>query len=181
MGGTVLWWSAFKIVSDSLALLSWWLQLLKIYISLIVNCCFIRSQNMFNFITATMSSSTYIPNFSVKFVFQPIYTNYGYFEEKKITLKVKFKTRWPILASWKSLVFNFFELETYFGAIKRVYWLQGYANALLISGLWKGFTDFRVMQMLYWFQGYENALLTQGYENALLISGLWKCFTKGDG
>jgi hypothetical protein len=42
----------FKIVSDSSALHSRWLLLLKIEISSIVHCCFSISQNELNFFTA---------------------------------------------------------------------------------------------------------------------------------
>jgi hypothetical protein len=34
-----------------------------------------------------MNSLTYISGFSVKVFFQPIYADFAYFEEKKITLK----------------------------------------------------------------------------------------------
>jgi hypothetical protein len=35
----------------------------------------------------TMRSTTIYPDFSVKLFFLPIYTNYAYFDTKKITLK----------------------------------------------------------------------------------------------
>jgi hypothetical protein len=46
---------------------------------LIVHCCFSISQNelKFNCSDMAMSSLTYIPGFSVKFFFQPIYTDYA--------------------------------------------------------------------------------------------------------
>jgi uncharacterized membrane protein len=47
--GMVLGWSPFNIVSDSPALHSKWLLLLKIEISLIVHCCFSLSQNELKF------------------------------------------------------------------------------------------------------------------------------------
>jgi hypothetical protein len=47
---------------------------------LIVHCCFSISQNelkYFNCSYMARSSLTYIPGFSVKFFFQPIYTDYA--------------------------------------------------------------------------------------------------------
>jgi hypothetical protein len=46
---------------------------------LIVHCCFSISQNELNFNCSymTRSSLTYIPGVSVKFFFQPIYTDYA--------------------------------------------------------------------------------------------------------
>jgi hypothetical protein len=44
---------------------------------LIVHCCFSISQNELNNCGYMTSSLTYIPGFSVKFFFQPIYTNYA--------------------------------------------------------------------------------------------------------
>ena len=46
---------------------------------LIVHCCFSVSQQSSNFNCSYMArnSLTYIPNFSVKFFFQPIYTDYA--------------------------------------------------------------------------------------------------------
>jgi len=49
MAGIVLGWVPFKIVSDSPALHSRWLLLLKIEISSIVHCCFSISQNELKF------------------------------------------------------------------------------------------------------------------------------------
>jgi hypothetical protein len=49
LAGMVLGWSPFKIVSDSFALHSRWLLLLKIEISSIVQCCFIINQNELQF------------------------------------------------------------------------------------------------------------------------------------
>jgi hypothetical protein len=63
-------------VSDSSALHSRWLLLLKIEISSIVHCCFSLSQNELNYCSyIARSSLTYIPGFSVKFFFQPIFTD----------------------------------------------------------------------------------------------------------
>jgi hypothetical protein len=45
LAGMVPGWVPFKVVSDSPALYSRWLLLLKIEISLIVHCCFSMSQN----------------------------------------------------------------------------------------------------------------------------------------
>ena len=72
-------WVSFKIVSDRPALHSRWLLLLKIEISSIVHCCFVINLNelKFNCSYIEMSSLTYIPGFSVKFFFQPIYTDYA--------------------------------------------------------------------------------------------------------
>jgi hypothetical protein len=69
----------FKILSDSPALHSRRLLLLKIEISSIVHCCFSISQNELKFNCSYMArcSLTYVPVFSVKFFFQPIYTNYA--------------------------------------------------------------------------------------------------------
>jgi hypothetical protein len=46
---------------------------------LIVHCCFSVSQQSSNFNCSYMArnSLTYIPGFSVKFFFQPIYTDYA--------------------------------------------------------------------------------------------------------
>jgi hypothetical protein len=46
---------------------------------LIVHCCFSVNQNELKFNCSYMASSslTYIPGFSVKFFFQPIYTDYA--------------------------------------------------------------------------------------------------------
>jgi hypothetical protein len=49
LAGMVLGWSPFNIVSDSPALHSKWLLLLKIEISLVVNFCFITNQNELKF------------------------------------------------------------------------------------------------------------------------------------
>jgi hypothetical protein len=49
LAGMVPGWVPFKIVSDSSALHSRWLLLLKIEISSIVHCCFIISQNELKF------------------------------------------------------------------------------------------------------------------------------------
>ena len=49
LGGTVLGWSPFPIVSDIPTLLSRWWPLLKIEISLVVNFCFITNQNELKF------------------------------------------------------------------------------------------------------------------------------------
>ena len=71
-----LWWFPCNIVSDSPALHSKWLLLLKIEISLVVNFCFITNQKMksnFNCSYMAMSSLTYILGFSVRF-FQPVYS-----------------------------------------------------------------------------------------------------------
>jgi hypothetical protein len=70
---------SFQNVSDSPALHSRWLLLLKIEISSIVHCCFSISQNELKFNCSYMvrSSLTYILGFSVKFFFQPIYTDYA--------------------------------------------------------------------------------------------------------
>jgi hypothetical protein len=63
----------------ALPLHSRWLLLLKIEISSIVHCCFSTSQMSSNFNCSYMarSSLTYIPGISVKFFFQPIYTDYA--------------------------------------------------------------------------------------------------------
>ena len=45
LAGMVLGWSPFNIVSDSPALISKWLLLLKIEISSVVHCCFNINQN----------------------------------------------------------------------------------------------------------------------------------------
>jgi uncharacterized membrane protein len=70
-------WIPFKIVSDSSALHSRWLLLLKIEISSIVHCWFSLSQNVLKFVLhyIARSSLTYIPGFSLKFFFQPICTD----------------------------------------------------------------------------------------------------------
>jgi hypothetical protein len=49
LAGVVLGWVSFKIVSDSPALHSKWLLLLKIEISLVVNFRFITNQNELKF------------------------------------------------------------------------------------------------------------------------------------
>ena len=49
LAGMVLGWVPFKIVSDSPALHSRWLLLLKIEISSIVHCCFSINQNELKF------------------------------------------------------------------------------------------------------------------------------------
>jgi hypothetical protein len=49
LAGMVLGWSPFNIVSDSSALHSKWLLLLKIEISLVVNFRFIINQNELKF------------------------------------------------------------------------------------------------------------------------------------
>ena len=49
LAGMVPTWAPFKIVSDSPALHSRWLLLLKIEISLTVHCCFSISQNELKF------------------------------------------------------------------------------------------------------------------------------------
>ena len=49
LAGMVPGWVPFKIVSDSTALHSRWLVLLKIEISSIVDCCFSISQNELKF------------------------------------------------------------------------------------------------------------------------------------
>jgi hypothetical protein len=49
LAGMVLGWSLFSIVSDSPALHSKWLLLLKIEISLVVNFRFIANQNELKF------------------------------------------------------------------------------------------------------------------------------------
>jgi hypothetical protein len=49
LAGMVFGWVLFKIVSDSPALHSRWLLLLKIEISSIVHCCFSISQNELKF------------------------------------------------------------------------------------------------------------------------------------
>ena len=49
LAGMVAGWVPFKIVSDSPALHSRWLLLLKIEISSIVHCCFSISQNELKF------------------------------------------------------------------------------------------------------------------------------------
>jgi hypothetical protein len=58
-----------------------WSTLLKIEISSIAHCCFSISQNELKFNCSYMarSSLTYILGFSVKFIFQPIYTDYASF------------------------------------------------------------------------------------------------------
>jgi hypothetical protein len=63
----------FKIVSDSSALHSKWLLLLKIEISALLQ---IKMNSNFNCSYMAMSRLTYILGFSVKFFFQPIYTDY---------------------------------------------------------------------------------------------------------
>jgi hypothetical protein len=76
LAGMVLGWSPFNIVSDSPALHSKWLLLLKIEISLVVNFHFITNQNELKFelqLYMAMSSLTYILGFSVRF-FQPVYS-----------------------------------------------------------------------------------------------------------
>ena len=78
--GMVLGLVAFKIVSDRSALHSRWLLLLKIEISSLVHCCFIINLNELKFLLQLLGneySLTYIPGFSVKFFFQPIYTEYA--------------------------------------------------------------------------------------------------------
>ena len=70
LAGIVLGWSPFKIVSNSYTLHSRWQPLLKIDISLIVYCCCSigkKSPN-FNCIYMSMSSLTYLPVFSVKYL-----------------------------------------------------------------------------------------------------------------
>jgi hypothetical protein len=64
-----------------------WLLLLKIEMSSIVHCCFDISQNELKFNCSYMArnSLTYIPGNSMKFFFQPIYTdyaNYAYFDKR---------------------------------------------------------------------------------------------------
>jgi hypothetical protein len=49
LAGMILGWSPFNIVSDSLALHSKWLLLVKIEISLVVNFRFITNQNELKF------------------------------------------------------------------------------------------------------------------------------------
>ena len=78
LAGMVLGWSPFNIVSDSHALHSKWLLLLKIEISLVVNFCFTTNQNElknFNCSYMAMSNLTYILGFSVRF-FQPVQEYY---------------------------------------------------------------------------------------------------------
>jgi hypothetical protein len=74
-------------VSDSPALHSKWLLLLKIEISLVINFCFITHQNELNFNCSYMaiSSLTYIMGFSVRF-FQPDYSFWNIMK-KEITSK----------------------------------------------------------------------------------------------
>ena len=71
-------WVPFKIVCDSPALHSRWLLLLKIEISSIVHCYF-NCQNELKFNCSYMVRSSFTSNlrFSVKFFFQPIYTDYA--------------------------------------------------------------------------------------------------------
>jgi hypothetical protein len=54
----VIGWSPFNFVSDSPALHSKWLLLLKIEISLVVNFCFITNQNELNFNCGYMAMSS---------------------------------------------------------------------------------------------------------------------------
>ena len=79
LAGMVPGWVPFKIVSDSSTLHSIWLLLLKIEISSIVDCCFIINLNELKCLLhyMEMSSLTYILGFSVKFFFQPIFTDYA--------------------------------------------------------------------------------------------------------
>ena len=76
LAGMVLGWVPFKIVSDTPALHSRWLLLLKIEIPSIVHCCFSISQNELKFYMAR-SSLTCIAGFSVKCFFPLIYTDYA--------------------------------------------------------------------------------------------------------
>ena len=62
LAGMILGWSPFNIVSDSPALHSKWLLLLKIEISLVVNFHFKMNSN-FNCSYMAMSSLTYILGF----------------------------------------------------------------------------------------------------------------------
>jgi hypothetical protein len=49
LAGMILGWVSFKIVSNSPALHSKWLLLLKVEIALVVNFCFITNQNELKF------------------------------------------------------------------------------------------------------------------------------------
>ena len=72
-------WVPFKIVSDSSALHSRWLLLLKIEISSIVHCCFSFKSKWAQIVYCSYIARgrlTYIPGFSVKFFLQPIFTDY---------------------------------------------------------------------------------------------------------
>ena len=80
-------WVPFKIVSDSPAHHSRWLLLLKIEISSIVHCCFSVSQNELKFQLQLHGKEQFniYSCFSVKFFFQPIYTDYAnqaYFDKR---------------------------------------------------------------------------------------------------
>ena len=90
----VLVWVPLKIVSDSPALHSRWLLLLKIEISSIVHCCFSISQNNCSYMAR--SSLAYVRCFCLKFFFQPIYTDYAnlaYFD-KRSHLNLLLWNRW---------------------------------------------------------------------------------------
>ena len=90
----VLVWVPFKIVSDSPALHSRWLLLLKIEISSIVHCCFSISQNNCSYMAK--NSLAYVRGLCLKFFFQPIYTDYAnlaYFD-KRSHLNLLLWNRW---------------------------------------------------------------------------------------
>jgi hypothetical protein len=79
LAGMVLGWVPFKIVSDSPALHLRWLLLLKIEISSMSIAALVQVKMSSNFNCSYMarSSLTCIPRFSLKFFFQPIYTDYA--------------------------------------------------------------------------------------------------------
>ena len=83
-------WVPFKIMSDSPALHSRWLLLLRIEISSIVHCCFIINLNEHKYLLQLHGNEQFniYSGFSVQFFFQLIYTdcaNWEYFD--KITFK----------------------------------------------------------------------------------------------
>ena len=87
LAGMVPAWVPFKIVSDSPALHSRWLLLLKIEISSIVHCCFSISQNEFKFELQLHGQEQFsiCSGGFLKFFFQPIYTDYAnqeYFDKR---------------------------------------------------------------------------------------------------
>jgi hypothetical protein len=93
----VLGWSLFYIVSQSSALHSKWLLLLKIEMSLVINFCFITHKMNWNvncsYMYMAISSLTYIMGFSVRFFSASLFS-LGISWEKKITSQSVAQLKW---------------------------------------------------------------------------------------
>jgi hypothetical protein len=75
----VIWFSGFRGEDLNVIFYQNMPNLHNRYKSAIVHCCFSINQNELNFTCSymAMSNVTYIPGFSVKFFFDPIYTDYA--------------------------------------------------------------------------------------------------------